>query len=391
MRCRSAQNPPVIETSPSERLRHRAYGLRPVSTVIRLIAYGCIVVKRQSFGSVDEGQVHLYTFDNGHIQVRISDFGGVIQSIEVPDRQGRVANVNLGFASVEGYVSSKTYFGAIIGRVANRMHHGTFELDGVTYHVPINNGAHSLHGGQRGFDKHLWSVVTADDTTLHLQRVSPDGEEGYPGSLNVDVTYTLTPRDEIGIQYHATTDKPTLVNLTNHAYFNLAGEGSGNVESHLMWINASQYLPIDDGSIPTGAIATVNRTPLDFREPTVIGARIRDGFEQIVLARGYDFTYVLDSWDPANRDPVLVARVSDPTSGRLLEVLSTEPGLQFYSGNFLDGTLVGSGGKVYRQADGFCLETQHFPDAPNHPNFPSIVLRPGETFESTTIYRFGVA
>jgi aldose 1-epimerase len=348
-------------------------------------------MNRQPFGRVDEGPVHLYTLDNGHMQVRIADFGGIIQSIEVPDRRGRVANVNLGFSHVDGYVNSRTYFGAIIGRVGNRIRNGTFDLDGVTYHVPINNGQSSLHGGLRGFDKHLWRVSAADDLMLQLQRVSPDGEEGYPGTLDVTVTYALTPDNGLRMRYHATTDKATVVNLTNHAYFNLAGEDSGNIESHILWINASRYVPIDGGLIPTGALESVEGKPVDFRAPTAIGARIRDGFEQVVLARGYDFTYVLDGWDPAPREPVLVARATEPDSGRLLEVLTTEPGLQFYSGNFLDGTLVGSGGRVYRQADGFCMETQHFPDAPNRPNFPSIVLRPGEVYDSTTVYRFLVA
>lgn len=348
-------------------------------------------MNRTPFGSIDEGPSLLYTLDNTHIQVRISDFGGVIQSIEVPDRQGRVANVNLGFSNVEGYINSKTYFGAIIGRVANRIRRGSFTLDNVTYDVPTNSGPHSLHGGRRGFDKHLWNVLFVDNTTLQLQRVSPDGEEGYPGALAVTVTYTLTSDNAIRLDYRATTDKPTLVNLTNHAYFNLAGEGSGNIENHVMWINASRYVPIGEGSIPTGAIAPIDGTPLDFREPIAIGARIRHGFDQMLLARGYDFTYVLDGWEAGRHEPVLVARATEPISGRVLEVLTTEPGIQFYSGNFLDGTLVGSGGNVYRQADGLCLEAQHFPDTPNHPNFPSITLRPGETFESTTIYRFVVA
>ena len=339
---------------------------------------------------MDEGPVHLYTLDNGHIQVRISDFGGIIQSIEVPDRHGRMANVSLGFSNVADYVTSKTYFGAIIGRVGNRIRNGTFEIDGVAYHVAANNGPHALHGGLRGFDKHLWSVGGTDATTLQLQRVSPDGEEAFPGALDVAVTYTLSADNGIRIDYRATTDKATVVNLTNHAYFNLAGEGSGHIENHLLWIDASAYVQIDSALIPTGAIAPVTGTPLDFRQPTPIGARLRDGFPQVVLARGYDFTYVIDGWESARRAPVLVARATEPSTGRVLEVLTTEPGLQFYSGNFLDATLVGSGGKVYRQTDGFCLETQHFPDAPNHPNFPSVALRPGEVFESVTIYRFSV-
>ena len=346
-------------------------------------------MKRQPFGSVDEGAVHLYTLDNGHMQVCIADLGGIIQSIEVPDRRGQMANVNLGFSNAKDYMSSR-YFGAIIGRVGGRICEGTFDLDGVTYQLPINFGRNSLHGGLRGFDNHLWSGSVIDETTLQLGRVSPDGEEGYPGALDTTVTYALSEDNAIRIHYQATTDKATVVNLTNHAYFNLAGEGNGSVESHLVWINASRYLPIDDGLIPIGAIDPVEGTPLDFRQPTAIGARIREGFDQIVLARGYDHTFVIDGWDPRQPEPLLAARAVEPKSGRMLEVLTTEPSLQFYSGNFLDATVVGSPGKVYRQTDGFCMEAQHFPDAPNHSNFPSIVLRPGEVFDSTTVYRFSV-
>ncbi len=348
-------------------------------------------ITKQPFGTVDEGPVDLYTLSNGQIVVRITNYGGIIQSVEMPDRNGWMGNVTLGFANIEDYVKSSPYFGAIIGRYGNRIGKSTFTLDGSTYNLPSNNGANSLHGGLKGFDKHVWSAtpVTRDDGVgLKLSRVSPDGEEGYPGSLAVDVTYTLTSDNQLRMEYHATTDKPTVVNLTNHTYFNLAGEGDGDIYRHVLWIGASHYTPVDSALIPTGTIDPVAGTPFDFQDATPIGARVRHASEQIVFGRGYDHNFVLDNWDPNNRAPMMVARVLEPDSGRVLEVLTTEPGIQFYSGNFLDAMLVGTSGKLYRQGDAFCLETQHFPDSPNHPNFPSTVLRPGREYNTTTVYKF---
>lgn len=351
-------------------------------------------IDRDVFGTTPEGvRVDRYTLTNGRgMRVRIITYGGIIQSIEVPDRRGRSANVALGFNNLTDYLERNSpYFGCITGRYANRIANGRFTLDGVTHQLAQNNGQNHLHGGNVGFDKVHWratEIRERDVVGLALTRVSPAGEESYPGALDTTVTYRLTRDNAIRIDYRATTDAPTIVNLTNHTYFNLAGEGSGDINDHRLMLNAGRYTPVDETLIPTGALDPVAGTPMDFRRPTAIGERIRDGFEQLVIGRGYDHNYVLNRRDTSFRELELAGRVFEPTSGRVLTIRTTEPGIQFYSGNFLDGTLVGTSGRMYRQGDGFALETQHFPDSPNQPAFPSTVLRPGQTYQTSTTYEF---
>ena len=352
-------------------------------------------ISSEPFGEADGEVVELYTLTNANgMEVRIMTYGGIIQSIRVPDRDGTMENVTLGFETLDKYLAGHPYFGTITGRYANRIARGTFKIGDQTYTLAINNDPNALHGGEKGFDKYVWAAeeVPADTgVALRLSRTSPDMEEGYPGNLDVTVTYTLTNDDEIRIDYHATTDKPTVVNLTNHAYFNLAGEGSGSIEGHELQLMASNYTPVDETLIPTGEIAPVAGTPLDFTTPHPIGERIRDDFEQLVIGRGYDHNFVLDRKSADDTSLIVAARVVEPESGRTLEISTTEPGIQFYSGNFLDASLVGASGKMYRQTDGFALETQHFPDSPNQPEFPSTLLEPGQEFQSTTIYKFSVS
>lgn len=349
-------------------------------------------VEKTAFGSTRDGRaVDLYTLRNtGGLTVRFMSYGGIITRVEVPDRTGRVADITLGFDSLADYEQrGAAHFGALIGRYANRIGGAKFSLDGHEYRLAANNGPNSLHGGTLGFNAAVWRVEPRElphSVGAILLHVSPDGDEGYPGTLSLVVGYTLTDNNELHIDYEATTDKPTVVNLTNHAYFNLAGNASGSVADHLVAINADHYTPIDAILIPTGAVEPVAGTPLDFRHLVPIGARLRSSQEQMVRARGYDHNFVLNK--PAEGALSLAARVHDPRYGRILEVLTTEPGLQFYTGNFLDGTLVGSAGTTYRQTDGFALETQHFPDSPNQPNFPSTELRPGQVFKSRTVFRF---
>jgi aldose 1-epimerase len=347
-------------------------------------------ITSQPFGKTSGGeQVTVYTLTNAKgVEARILDLGGRIQSLKVPDRKGTLGDVVLGFETVDGYLSGNPYFGAIVGRYGNRIAKGHFTLDGKEYTLPINNGANALHGGIKGFDKQVWKAKPSeakDGPTLTLTYVSKDGEEGYPGTLTATVTYTLTNTNELRIHYLATTDKPTVLNLTNHSYFNLKGQGNGDILGHVLTLNADGFTPVDSGLIPTGEIRTVGGTPFDFRKPMKIGDRIDAADEQIKFGGGYDHNFVLNGKAGTLRQ---AARVSDPETGRVMEVLTTEPGVQFYTGNFLDGTLTGKGGKVYQKRYGFCLETQHYPDSPNKPNFPSTVLKPGAKYDTTTVFRF---
>lgn len=350
----------------------------------------------QPYGTTADGKdVDEYTLTNANgMEIKIITYGGTITSIRVPDRNGEMANVTLGFDNLADYETRSPYFGNITGRYANRIANATFTLDDTEYTLAANNGPNSLHGGEEGFDNKVWEaeVIEGDgEVGVSLHYLSPDGEEGYPGNLDVTVVYTLTDDNEIRIDYTATTDAPTVVNLTNHAYFNLAGEGTGSIYDHVLMIDADRYTPVDETLIPTGELAEVEGTPFDFRLPKVIGPGQRSSHEQIVLGRGYDHNFVLNREDPEDGVMMLAARVYEPESGRVLEVWTTEPGIQFYAGNFLDGTLIGPSGHLYRQSDGFALETQHYPDSPNQPDFPSTVLRPGETYQTTTIYKFAVA
>jgi aldose 1-epimerase len=357
-------------------------------------------ITRQEWGSVDHKPVYLYTLFNGRqMSVEITNYGGIVRSILVPDRARRVENVALGFPELADYVenstrpapggSGTTYFGATIGRYANRIANGKFTLNGRTYKLPKNNGPNTLHGGPEAFNTQVWEATTErgrDSVALRLFYTGPDGYNGFPGTLKTEVAYKLTRDNELRIEYRATTDEPTVINLTNHTYFNLAGEGAGDVYDQLLKINAEAYTPTDKTLIPTGEISPVEGTPFDFRAMKPIGRDIRGEDEQLVLAHGYDHNFVLDGSGMR-----LVSVAEDPESGRVLLTYTDQPGVQFYTGNFLVGDLVGTNGKIYRQSDGFTLETQHFPDSPNQPDFPSTVLIPGEEFTSTTIYGFSTA
>jgi aldose 1-epimerase len=352
----------------------------------------------EPFGTAPDGTaVERWTLCNGRTTMRVLTWGGVIQTLEVPDRRGKVENVVLGFADLEGYVAdTDPYFGSLIGRYGNRIADGSFTLDGTTYSLPQNDGENTLHGGPDGFDDRVWEasdVSDRDDAALELTLVSPAGDQGFPGTLTTTVTYTLDDDARLTVHYEATTDAPTVVNLTQHTYWNLSGEGSGTIYDHVLKIRADAYTPVDETLIPTGEIAPVAGTPFDFRRPTAIGARIREAHPQLLFGQGYDHNWVLDREDDGAREGSdsedaleKAAVLHDPDSGRTLRIATTEPGLQFYSGNFLDGTLVGTGGRVYRQSDGLALETQHFPDSPNQPGFPSTVLLPDEVYDSTTVF-----
>ena len=350
---------------------------------------------KSSFGKTPDGvQVDLYILTNKNgVTAAITNYGGAIVSLKVPDRHGSLEDVVLGYDSVEGYVNDKSFFGALVGRYGNRIGHAQFTLDGTTYTLAKNNGENSLHGGVKGFNKALWiakEVSAKDGQALELTYLSKDGEEGFPGNLNVRVMYTLTDTNELKIEYFATTDKKTIVNLTNHSYFNLlgVGPGMGDILGHVLMIEADKFTPVDAGLIPTGELRDVAGTPFDFRKPTAIGARINADDEQIKLGGGYDHNFVLRR---KMGDPIsLAARVAEEASGRVMEVWTTEPGVQFYTGNFLNGSAHGKGGVAYEKRSAFCLETQHFPDSPNQPKFPSVVLNPGGEYHTTTIYKFSV-
>jgi aldose 1-epimerase len=346
------------------------------------------------FGTTNAGvAVDLVTLTGpSGIEVDISTWGGIVTRLLVPDRDGKLTDVVLGHERLEPYLAGTPYFGAIVGRYANRIAKGRFSLDGREYPLAVNNGPNHLHGGIRGFDKVVWTAdpyVGEAESGVVLSYTSADGEEGYPGNLDAKVTYALTAGGDLRIAYEATTDAPTIVNLTHHGYWNLAGHDSGDILDHELMIRAGRFTPVDETLIPTGELRSVEGTPFDFRMPYAIGARIEAENEQLQYGGGYDHNFVIDGWsgDGALR-PAAVLR--DPESGRRMEVLTTEPGLQFYSGNFLDGSDVGKAGAVYDYRTGLCLETQHYPDSPNQPAFPSTVLRPGETYRSTTVYRFSV-
>jgi len=349
---------------------------------------GAMSIQKSDFGTTKDGQkVELYTLTNKNgVVAKVMTYGAILTELHVPDKQGKKANVVLGFDTLKRYEEGHPYFGATIGRVTNRIGKGKFTLDGKTYELAVNNGPNALHGGLVGFDKKVWKaeeVKGAAGAAVRFTYRSPDGEEGYPGTLEAAVTYTLTDKDELKLDYKATTDKATPVNLTNHSYFNLKGAGNGDILGHVLTVNADKYTPADDTLLPTGDLAPVKGTPFDFTTPTAIGARVAQVPGE---PRGYDLNYVVNGKAGELRP---CAKVTEPTSGRVMEVSTTEPGVQFYTGNFLKGEETGIGG-VYKQHYGFCLEAQHYPDSANQPKFPSTILKPGQTYTQTTVYRFGV-
>lgn len=346
-------------------------------------------VTKQSYGQTSTGEsVNLYTLRNSKgVEAKITNYGGILVSLKVPDRNGKFDDVVLGFNDLESYLTKNDpYMGALIGRYGNRIAKGRFTLDGVEYKLAVNNGENHLHGGIKGFDKVVWTgreMKTTAGPAVLLTYLSKDGEEGYPGNLSVRVVYTLTNNNELKIDYSATADKDTVTNLTHHSYFNLAGEGNGDILNTSVRINADRFVPTDAGSIPTGELKSVAGTPFDFLKPMSIGARINQDDEQLKFGNGYDHTWVING-----RGMRLAAEAYEVTSGRVMQVWTTEPGVQFYTGNFLNGTLTGKSGKIYARRTGFCFETQHYPDSPNQPSFPTTTLKKGATYKSTTIYKF---
>ncbi|TDO83461.1 aldose 1-epimerase [Halanaerobium saccharolyticum] len=352
------------------------------------IMAGAVSVKMENWGQYRGEQVYLYTVTNNNgAQMKVTNYGGRITALKVPDKNGDLVDVVLGLESLKGYIENPNYFGPVIGRYGNRIADGQFTLDGKTYHIAQNNGDNHLHGGFVGFDKRVWKIKAVEnnnDVSIVLNYLSKDGEEGYPGNLDIKVTYTLTDNNSVVIDYMAVTDKATPVNLTNHSYFNLNGVNDTALDHQLM-INADYYTPIDDEWIPTGAIASLEGTPLDFREATRVGKRIEEDFVQLENGAGYDHNYVLNTEGDLDQ---VAASVYSPATGIFMEVYTTEPGVQFYSGNFLDGSITGKYDKVYNKHDAICLETQHFPNSPNVNHFPSTILRPNEVYKTTTIYDF---
>jgi aldose 1-epimerase len=369
-----------------------------VTVAIALLAVGAqakeskqkMKTEKQAFGTLPDGTaIDLYTLTNANgVEMRVITYGGIVVSLKTPNRNGKLEDIVLGFDNLQGYLDKSPFFGALIGRYGNRIGNARFTLDGKTYQLPKNDGDNTLHGGVKGFDKVVWTakpLQVKDGAALELTYVSKDGEQGFPGTLSVRVVYTLNNKNEWRIDYSATTDKETVVNLTQHSYFNLAAGAAANDLDHEMYINADRFTPVDKGLIPTGELRAVKGTPMDFTKPMTIGAHINDAYDQLQLGGGYDHNWVLNK---SGNGMTLAARVHEPTTGRVLEVWTTEPGIQFYAGNFLDGTITGKGGKVYVKRYGFCLETQHFPDSPNKPNFPSTVLKPGQKYTTTTVYKF---
>lgn len=374
--------------------------LMPISLLVLSIqSVSAATVSSAPFGQTADGKaVTEYTFKNNNgMSVKIINIAGAIREINVPDQKGQLANVVLGLPNAEAYATQNDpHFGAIIGRYANRIAKGQFSLNGQTYQLPLNNGKNTLHGGPSTFAQDLWESKILPQkkgnatASVEMTYLSPNGQNGFPGNVKTTVIYSLNEQNELSIQYKATTDQDTVVNLTNHSYFNLAGEGSGSVEKQQIQIFASKYTPTDAGSIPTGELAFVAGTPFDFRQMKAIGKDLRSNHEQMVLAHGFDHNFVIDAYNPKSTQPQLAVKALDPESGRTMEVSTTEPGVQFYTSNFLDGSIVGTSGKTYRQTDAFALEAEHFPDSPNQANFPSTVLKKGQTFQATTVYKFGV-
>ena len=347
-------------------------------------------IEKAPFGEVEGQPVDLYTLTNANgLVMTVTNYGGIVVSLTVPDKAGNLGDIVLGFSTVADYVKNSPYYGCIVGRYGNRIGKAKFSLDGQEYTLAANNGENSLHGGVKGFDKVIWAakeVKTDNAVGVELKYLSKDMEEGFPGNLDATVTYWLTNDNEFKIEYAAMTDKPTVVNLTHHSYFNLAGEGSGDILGHELTINADTYTPVDQGLIPTGKLEPVEGTPMDFRTATAVGTRIDADFEQLKFGKGYDHNWVLNRKSAGDME--LAATVFEPKSGRVMEVLTTEPGLQFYAGNFLDDSRTGKSGNVNGFRTGLCLETQHYPDSPNKPDFPTVVLKPGETYKTSTIYKF---
>jgi aldose 1-epimerase len=349
-------------------------------------------VEKEKFGTVDGKEIDIYTLTNqSGAQVRIINYGAIVVSLLMPDRDGNFADIVTGYDSLKGYINDNSFFGAIVGRYGNRIDKGKFQLDGKNYQLTINSGENHLHGGFKGFYKAVWDVEPLENipgNSLKLTYLSPDGDEGYPGTVKIAVTYTLTDNNELKIEYEGTTDKPTILNPTHHSYFNLTGDFSNTILNHELYIDADYFTPVNQNIIPTGEFAAVKNTPMDFRQPTPIGLHINDKYEQLKFGLGYDHNWALNEYRKGMVRKI--ASLYDPKTGRFMEILTDQPGLQFYSGNFLNGTSIGKGGVAYQYRTALCLETQDFPDAPNKSNFPSAVLRPGETYKQTTIYEFSV-